>query len=67
MVFINLELGISHEGDKKLALLQSVFEAIDESMVKFEGESYIHRILWIVKCQEFCALLKLVTIIFCGF
>ena len=44
MVFINLELGISHEGDKKLALLQSVFEAIDVSMVKFEGESYIHTV-----------------------
>ena len=41
MVFINLELGINYEGDKKLALLQSVFETIDTSMVKFEGGSYI--------------------------
>ena len=38
MVFINLELGINYEGDKKLALLQSVFEAVHVSMVKFGGE-----------------------------
>ena len=38
MVFINLELGISYEGNEKLALLQSVFEAVYVSMVKFEGE-----------------------------
>ena len=39
VVFINLELGIKNEGEKKLSVLQNVFEAIYMSVVKFEGES----------------------------
>lgn len=39
MVFINLELGVKRDCEKKLTSLQSVFEAIDMSVVKYEGES----------------------------
>ena len=49
VVFINLELGINNEGERKLASLQSVFETIDVSMVKFEGESYIQYCAFIIK------------------
>ena len=42
VVFINLELGIKSEGEKKLSALQNVFEAIYMSVVKFEGKSHIH-------------------------
>ena len=64
MVFINLELGINNEGERKLASLQSVFETIDVSMVKFEGESYINIVdskvsanccVFIYPSADFCA------------
>ena len=42
VVFINLELGIKNEGEKKLSVLQNVFEAIYMSVVKFEGEARMH-------------------------
>ena len=42
VVFINLELGIKNEGEKKLSVLQNVFEAIYMSVVKFEGEACMH-------------------------
>ena len=56
MVFINLELGVNQESDKKLTLLQSVFEAVHVSMVKFEGQSYIEHVLWLVKCKQIIVL-----------
>ena len=41
VVFINLELKINHEGKKKLTLLQSIFEAVYISVVKYEGQLWI--------------------------
>ena len=38
VVFINLELGIKGDGERKLNALQDVFEAIYISVVKFEGK-----------------------------
>ena len=57
MVFINLELGIKHDGEMKLAKLQSVFEAIYMSTIKYEGElctyelwvSILRKLLWTIK------------------
>ena len=61
MVFINLELGVNQESDKKLTLLQSVFEAVHVSMVKFEGELYIEHVLWLVKCKQIIKFFKICT------
>jgi len=37
VLFINLVLGIKIDSDKKLALLQSVFDAIYSSVVMYDG------------------------------
>ena len=42
MLFINLDLGIKHDDEQKLTKLQSVFEAINMSIIKYEGKSYIY-------------------------
>ena len=42
VVFINLELAIKNDGEKKLSALQNVFDAIYMSVVKFEGKSHVH-------------------------
>ena len=41
VLFINLVLGIKSDSDKKLALLQSVFDAIYSSVVMYDGKSNI--------------------------
>ena len=37
VAFINLELGVKHDGEQKLTALQDVFEAIYMCVMKFEG------------------------------
>jgi len=38
VLFINLELGIKREGEKKLTALQNVFQAIYMSVIKYDGQ-----------------------------
>lgn len=41
VLFINLELGVKDDNEKKLNALQDVFDAIYMSVVKYEGGSHM--------------------------
>ena len=48
VAFINLDLGIK-EGEKKLHLLQNIFETVYASTIRFEGQL---ELLQMRKCQQ---------------